>query len=81
MLWIALYLPELPLQLAQRAQQTTAPSVVVDGPALRPLVRCANNSALERGVKKVHIINGKIPHGLLLEIFTDKGIGTEIVKR
>lgn len=37
--------------------------------------------ALERGVKKVHIINGKIPHGLLLEIFTDKGIGTEIVKR
>jgi acetylglutamate kinase len=37
--------------------------------------------ALDRGVKKVHIINGKIPHGLLLEIFTDKGIGTEIVKR
>ncbi len=37
--------------------------------------------ALERGVKQVHIINGKIPHGLLLEIFTDKGIGTEIVKR
>ena len=37
--------------------------------------------ALERGVKKVHIINGKIPHGLLLEIFTDKGIGTEIVKK
>ena len=34
--------------------------------------------ALERGVKKVHIINGKVPHGLLLEIFTDKGIGTEI---
>jgi len=37
--------------------------------------------ALERGVKKTHIINGQIPHGLLLEIFTDKGIGTEIVKR
>ena len=37
--------------------------------------------ALDRNVKKVHIINGKIPHGLLLEIFTDKGIGTEIVKR
>lgn len=37
--------------------------------------------ALEKGVKKIHIINGKIPHGLLLEIFTDKGIGTEIVKR
>lgn len=37
--------------------------------------------ALERGVKKSHIINGKIPHALLLEIFTDKGIGTEIVRK
>jgi acetylglutamate kinase len=34
--------------------------------------------ALERGVKKTHIIDGSIPHGLLLEIYTDKGIGTEI---
>src|SRR3989338_544296 len=37
--------------------------------------------ALDRGGKKTHIIDGKIPHGILLEIFTDKGIGTEIVKR
>jgi acetylglutamate kinase len=37
--------------------------------------------ALDRGVKKAHIINGKIPHALLLEIFTDKGIGTEIVRK
>ena len=37
--------------------------------------------ALERNVKKTHIIDGKIPHGILLEIFTDKGVGTEIVKR
>lgn len=37
--------------------------------------------ALDRGVKKTHIIDGRIPHGLLLEIFTDKGIGTEIVRR
>jgi len=36
--------------------------------------------ALEKGVKKTHIIDARIPHGLLLEIFTDKGIGTEIVK-
>jgi acetylglutamate kinase len=35
--------------------------------------------ALKRGVKKTHIINGKVPHALLLEIFTDKGIGTELV--
>ena len=36
--------------------------------------------ALEAGVKKTHIIDARIPHGLLLEIFTDEGIGTEIVK-
>ncbi|HTL47861.1 MAG TPA: acetylglutamate kinase [Verrucomicrobiae bacterium] len=35
-------------------------------------------TALEGGVKKAHIIDGRIKHSLLLEIFTDKGIGTEI---
>ncbi|MDD5281553.1 MAG: acetylglutamate kinase [Candidatus Omnitrophica bacterium] len=37
-------------------------------------------SALSGGVKKTHIIDARTPHGLLLEIFTDKGIGTEIIK-
>jgi len=36
--------------------------------------------ALEAGVKKAHIIDGQIEHSLLLEIYTDKGVGTEIVK-
>ena len=36
--------------------------------------------ALENGANKAHIIDGRIPHSLLLEIFTDRGIGTEIVK-
>jgi len=35
--------------------------------------------ALDNGVKKTHIIDACVPHALLLEIFTDKGIGTEIV--
>lgn len=35
--------------------------------------------ALEGGVGKTHIVDGRVPHCLLLEIFTDKGIGTEIV--
>ncbi len=34
--------------------------------------------AVEGGVHKTHIIDGRVPHALLLEIFTDKGIGTEI---
>lgn len=36
--------------------------------------------AINGGVKKTHIIDARTPHGLLLEIFTDKGIGTEIIK-
>lgn len=35
--------------------------------------------AIESGVGKVHMIDGRIPHSLLLEIFTKTGIGTEIV--
>ncbi len=35
--------------------------------------------ALEQGVAKVHFIDGRIPHALLLEIFTNDGVGTEIV--
>lgn len=36
-------------------------------------------SALDSGVQKIHIVDGRIPHALLLEIFTREGIGTEIV--
>ncbi len=34
--------------------------------------------ALDSGVHRVHLIDGRLPHSLLLEIFTDRGIGTEI---
>ncbi len=36
-------------------------------------------TALDHGVRKTHIINGTIPHALLLEIFTPEGVGTEII--
>ena len=36
-------------------------------------------SALQAGIKKAHIIDGRIKHSLLLEIFTDEGIGSEII--
>ena len=35
--------------------------------------------ALRTGVNRVHFVDGRLPHSLLLEIFTDTGIGTEIV--
>jgi acetylglutamate kinase len=42
-----------------------------------PKVECAL-AALKNGVKKSHIINGKTPHAVLLELFTDSGIGTQV---
>ncbi len=45
---------------------------------MRPKIASAIH-ALQEGVQRVHFIDGRLPHSLLLEIFTDKGIGTEIV--
>ena len=36
--------------------------------------------ALNAGVRKVHFVDGRLPHALLLEIFTDGGVGTEVVR-
>jgi len=51
---------------------------VISGGMLPKVRACL--SALEGGVRKAHIIDGRVPHSLLLEIFTDRGIGTEIVR-
>lgn len=50
MLWIALFLPELPLQLAQRGGPIPGPCVIAEGPAARPVVCCVNQAARECGV-------------------------------
>ena len=43
-----------------------------------PKIKCCLE-ALEGGVSKAHILDGRVPHAVLLEIFTDSGVGTEIV--
>ena len=43
-----------------------------------PKVNCCVRS-LAQGVRAAHIIDGRIPHSILLEIFTDRGIGSMIV--
>lgn len=48
----------------------------VDGGML-PKIRCALE-AVEAGVRSVHIIDGRVPHAVMLEIFTDDGVGTLI---
>jgi acetylglutamate kinase len=50
---------------------------VIEG-GMIPKVRSALQ-ALEAGAGKVHLIDGRIPHSLLLEVFTNAGVGTEIV--
>jgi len=45
---------------------------------MRPKVASAIR-ALQEGVQRVHLVDGRLPQSLLLEIFTDRGIGTEIV--
>lgn len=52
---------------------------VIQGGMIPKVKACTK--ALAGGVSKTHIVDGRIPHSLLLEIFTDKGIGTEIVKQ
>ena len=44
-----------------------------------PKVTCCLDS-LKSGVPKTHVIDGRIKHALLLELFTDEGIGTQIVE-
>lgn len=51
----------------------------VIGGGMIPKVR-SSVEALDAGVGKVHMIDGRISHSLLLEIFTERGIGTEIIK-
>jgi acetylglutamate kinase len=36
--------------------------------------------AISAGVKKVHLVDGRMAHSLLLEIFTREGVGTEIIQ-
>lgn len=50
---------------------------VIEG-GMFPKVKCCLK-ALKGGVKKTHVIDGRLKHAILLEVFTDRGIGTEIV--
>jgi len=58
------------------AERLLADAVITGGmiPKIRTLLE-----ALKGGVGKCHVISGRVPHSLLLEIYTDRGVGTEIV--
>ena len=62
---------------AEAAKKLLASGAIVGG--MIPKIQSCLKT-LERGVKKIHIINGRIRHAPLLEIFTSQGVGTEIVQ-
>ena len=56
-------------------------ALIADGTISKGMIPKTNSAvkALANGVQRVHLVNGEQEHSLLLEIFTDKGVGTEIV--
>ncbi len=60
----------------EEAKTLIEEEVITEG--MLPKVKAAINS-LKSGVKKVHIVDGRLSHSILLEIFTKEGIGTEIL--
>jgi acetylglutamate kinase len=71
--------PDSRISSADEAQiKDMIKSGIIAGAMLPKVDACI--TALDAGVKKAHIIDGRIQHSLLLEIYTDKGIGTQIIK-
>jgi acetylglutamate kinase len=85
-----IYMSDVPGLLADPKNSATLISTVkvsevaglkksgVIGKGMRPKVQSAVR-ALEDGVQRVQFVDGRMPHSLLLSIFTDRGVGTEIV--
>ena len=67
-------IPVLPVAEAEKLMEEG----YIGGGMLPKIQNCID--AVNSGVSKVHILDGRIPHCLLLEIFTNKGIGTAILK-
>ena len=72
---------EDPTSLISKLKVSDAPQLVNEGiisGGMIPKVECCIE-AIRRGVKKVFIIDGRIPHSILIETLTDEGIGTMLV--
>ncbi len=71
-----------PSSIISRMTEAEALAYIEDGTisgGMIPKVECCLD-AIDRGVKSVHVLNGKLMHSILLEIFTSKGIGTMVTK-
>jgi acetylglutamate kinase len=74
--------PSKPETLIKSVNRAQADAMIADGTisgGMIPKIKSALD-ALNAGVRKVHFIDGRLPHALLLEIFTETGIGTEVTR-
>lgn len=74
--------PSDPSTLIKSVNREQAEALLEDGTisgGMIPKIKSAMD-ALNAGVRKVHFVDGRLPHALLLEIFTDYGIGTEVTR-
>ena len=68
----------MPSLEAARAKKMIASGAIGEG--MIPKVECCLD-ALRAGVARAHVIDGRVPHAVLLAVFSDAGIGTEVVQR
>jgi len=73
--------PKDPATLIHSVNRERAKGLMEDGTISGGMIPKINSAidALNAGVRKVHFVDGRLPHALLLEIFTKSGIGTEVV--
>jgi acetylglutamate kinase len=73
--------PEDPTTLLSSLPDDQVDSLKSEGVISKGMLPKVNSAvdALNSGVNRVHFIDGRLPHSILLEIFTDEGIGTEII--
>ena len=69
-------------KLISTLTQSTASRLIHEGAIFGGMIPKVNSAfeTLAAGVNKVHIIDGRVKHSLLLEIFTDEGIGTQMTR-
>ena len=74
--------PADPESLISTVHINAADDLVADGTIVGGMIPkvYAGVHSVKAGVRKTHIIDGRIPHSMLLEFFTDEGVGTQIVQ-
>jgi acetylglutamate kinase len=74
--------PSKPETLISHLETKDVPSLKATGVVDKGMIPKVDSAveAVNAGVRRVHFVDGRVPHSVLLEVFTDKGIGTEVMK-